>query len=283
MGVAVQSHYFSVGSVVTWARAGVGAVATQAMVDVRYGPLGLGLMEGGMGAPHALRSLLTGDAKPEVRQVAMVDSQGMVGAHTGNKCIPSAGHATGKGFSCQGNIVANGNVWGAMKSAFEGSEGSLSERLMAALEAGQEAGGDLRGKQSTAMLVVSPEVKPNPWEGKIVDLRVEDSPEPLKELRRLLRYQQGYKWSDRGDDLLSSNKMEEALDAYRKAMELVPEEVELKYWVAVSLLSSGRDKGEGLSMIKEVCARDRNWVKLTRGLVEIGTPGLDSQLLEQLR
>ena len=283
LGVAVQSHYFSVGTAVTWARAGVGAVATQAMVDIKYGPLGLELMSGGMSAPEALASLLRGDSKPEVRQVAMIDSAGRVATHTGEKCIPSTGHAIGEGFSCQGNIMKNNRVWGAMAKAFETHEESLlSERLLVALEAGQNAGGDLRGKQSAAMLIVGPEPKPNYWEGRLLELRIEDHPEPLEELRRLLRYQRGYKWVDQGDDHLSSNRLEEALEAYSKAMELVPEVIELKYWVAIGLLSSGKDKRRGLQMLKEVCAEDKNWVKVTEGILKVGSPKLDPDVLRQI-
>ena len=283
MGVAVQSHYFSVGSAVTWARAGVGAVATQAMVDVRYGPLGLGLMAAGLSAPEALSSLLKGDLKPEVRQVAMVDSKGRVAAHTGKLCIPSAGHATGKAFSCQGNIMANRRVWGAMKAAFEANGAlPLPERMMAALDAAQAAGGDLRGKQSAAMLVVGPDLKANYWEGKVIDLRVEDHPEPLGELRRLIRFQRGYRWSDVGDDYLSSGKVDRALDAYAKAMELVPEMAELKYWVAISLVSTGKDRRRGLEILKEVCAQDPNWIRVTEGMVRTGSPPLDPSIIREI-
>jgi uncharacterized Ntn-hydrolase superfamily protein len=280
LGVAVQSHYFSVGSAVTWARAGVGAVATQAMVDVRYGPLGLELMAGGMSAPEALSSLLKGDSKPEIRQVAMVDSAGRVAAHTGTKCIPNAGHTTGDGFSCQGNIMKSNRVWGAMSREFKANADlPLPERLVAALEAGEEAGGDLRGRQSAAILVVEPSLKPEAWEGKVVELRVEDDAEPLVELKRLLRYQRGYRWVDRGDDLLSSNKIREAIEAYSQGMKLVPEVLELKYWVAISLISSGQDKKRGMKMLREVCAQDRNWIRVTRGMIRIGTPPLDPSLL----
>ena len=283
LGVAVQSHYFSVGSAVTWARSGVGAVATQAMVDIRYGPLGLELMAGGMNASQALDSLLKADSKPEVRQVAMVDSMGRVAAHTGGKCLPSAGHTIGDGFSCQGNIMKSDRVWREMRRAFESHRASpLSERLLVALEAAQAAGGDLRGKQSAAMLIVGPDLKPNYWEGRLLELRIEDHPEPLRELRRLLRYQQGYKWVDRGDDHLSSNRLEEALQAYSKGMELVPDVIELKYWVAIGLLSSGKDKRRGLQILKEVCAEDRNWVQVTKGIVKVGSPKLDPDVVTQI-
>ncbi|MDG6955481.1 MAG: DUF1028 domain-containing protein [Nitrososphaerota archaeon] len=284
MGVAVQSHYFSVGSAVPWARAGVGAVATQATLDVRYGPLGLELMAAGTTAKTALGALLGADSKPEVRQVAMVDASGQAAAHTGEKCIPCAGHATGDGFSCQGNIMTSDRVWGAMKRAFEEGEGSpLPERLLGALDAAQEEGGDLRGRQSAALVVVGREPKPNYWEGRLFDLRVEDHPEPLVELRRLLRYQRGYRWVDKGDDFISSNRLEDALDAYSKGMELVPEELELKYWVAIGLLSSGRDRRRGLRMLKEVCSKDRNWVKVTEGLVKVGQPKLEPSVLRDVR
>ncbi|MDG6985235.1 MAG: DUF1028 domain-containing protein [Nitrososphaerota archaeon] len=283
IGVAVQSHYFSVGSVVTWARAGVGAVATQAMVDPKYGPLGLELMAGGLSAPEALASLLKGDVKPEVRQVAMVDSRGRVAAHTGSRCIPDAGHSVGNGFSCQGNIMANDRVWGSMKSAFDSrGELPLPERLVAALDAAQEEGGDLRGKQSAAILVVGPDLRPNGWEGKLVDLRVEDHPEPLRELRRLLRYQTGYRWIDKGDDLFSSNRMQEALEAYTKGMELVPEVLELKYWVAIGLIGSGKEKAKGLKMLREVCDEEPNYVRLTEGMVRAGSVSLDPSVLRSV-
>ena len=273
LGVAVQSHYFSVGSAVSWARAGVGAVATQAMLDVRYGPLGLELMGAGMSAREALGALLSADEKPEHRQVAMVDARGRVASHTGKKCIPEAGFSVGKGVSCQGNIMKSRRVWTEMRLAFEKDPGApLKERLMAALEAGEGAGGDLRGRQSAAMVVVGPDLSPKSWEGRLVDLRVEDHPDPLKELRRLLRYQEGYRWADLGDDRLSSGKLKEALAAYSRGMGLVPEVVELKYWVAVGLVSSGKDRVRGLRMLREVCSEDKNWVKVTRGLVKTGVP-----------
>lgn len=283
MGVAVQSHYFSVGSAVSWARAGVGAVATQAMLDVKYGPLGLELMAAGMSAPGALRALLAADGKPEYRQVAMVDSRGRVASHTGKKCIPEAGSAVGGGISCQGNIMRSRKVWTEMRRAFERSPAlSLKERLMGALDAGEAAGGDLRGRQSAAMVVVGPKASPNRWEGRLVDLRVEDHPDPLKELRRLLRYHEGYAWVDQGDDRLSSGKMDDALAAYSKGMKLVPEVLELKYWVAIGLVSSGKDRARGVRMLKEVCAEDRNWVRVTRGLVKTGVSALDPSVLRQV-
>jgi len=280
--VAVQSHFFSVGSAVTWARAGVGAVATQAMVDIKYGPLGLELMSGGKTAEEALTALLKADPNSDSRQVAMVDTKGRVAAHTGRKCLPHAGHVTGKGFSCQGNIMRNEKVWGAMRRAFEKNRVlPLAERMVSALEAAEEAGGDIRGKQSSAILVVSSESKPNYWEGRLVDLRVDDHPAPVPELRRLLRYQRGYEWENRGDDFLTAKDYPKALDAYAKALSLVPEIDELKYWVAIGLLSSGKAK-RGEKMLREVIAKDRNWAQVTRGIAKVGSPPIPSEVLQRL-
>ncbi|HEX5635353.1 MAG TPA: DUF1028 domain-containing protein, partial [Gemmatimonadales bacterium] len=187
LGVAVQSHYFSVGPIVPWAESGVGAVATQSLVLVDYGPRGLELMRKGLTARQALDSLLAADAHREGRQVAMVDANGNVAAFTGPSCIPDAGDAQGEQFSCQANLMANAKVWPAMKAAFEKAEGDLAERMMVALEAAEKAGGDIRGRQSAAMLVVKAKPSGKPWNDVLVNLRVEDHAEPLVELRRLLR------------------------------------------------------------------------------------------------
>ena len=282
MGVAVQSHFFSVGSVVTWARAGVGAVATQAMVDVKYGPLGLELMSGGKSAEEALAALLRSDPSSESRQVAMVDSKGRVAAHTGKKCLPHAGHVTGEGFSCEGNIMRNERVWGQMKKAFEKNRAlPLAERMVSALEAAERAGGDIRGKQSSAILVVSREPKPNYWEGRLVDLRVEDHPAPVPELRRLLRYQRGYEWENRGDELLTAKDYSKAMEAYTMAYSLVPEVDELKYWAGIGLLSSGRTQ-KAVKILKEVISKDRNWAQVTKGVAKVGSPPISPDVLERI-
>lgn len=282
LGVAVQSHYFSVGSIVSWARSGVGAVATQSTAEVTYGPLGLELMGSGKSAPDALRALLTADPKAENRQVAMVDSKGNVAAHTGSKCIPYAGHSVGSQFSCQGNIMRSEKVWGSMHDSFENSkEMPLAERLVAALEAGEDSGGDIRGKQSAALLVVSRDSSPAYWSGKLVDLRVEDHPQPVPELKRLLRYQRGYDWVSRGDDFLASNNFPEALKAYEKGAELVPEVDELRYWVGLSMLASN-EKERGLEILKGVFAKDKNWIQVTRGILQSRSPPVDPALIEGL-
>lgn len=282
MGVAVQSHYFSVGSVVTWAKAGVGAVATQATAEISYGPLGIQLMSAGKSAKEALGALLKADPNAQNRQVAMVDAKGGVAAHTGSKCIPHAGHVVGDQVSCQGNIMRNETVWRAMLESYKkGKKLSLPERLVAALEAGEEAGGDARGKQSAAILVVSARLQPNDWSGKVVELRVEDDPEPVPELKRLLRYQRGYEWVDKGDRYLASEKYAEALKAYSRGLELVPEVLELKYWVALSMLKT-KEKGRGIKMLREVFDQDKNWVEITRGMMRTRAIPIPKSVAEEL-
>ena len=213
MGVAVQSHWFSVGSVVSWAEAGVGAVATQSFVDPGYGPRGLDLMRRGVPAPKALDELVAADAQPDGRQVAMIDVEGRVSAYTGKSAIASAGHQIGSNFSVQANLMANDRVWPAMATAFAGAKGDLADRMLAALESGQKAGGDVRGRQSAAILIVKAKSSGRPWVGadRIFDLRVDDNPEPIVELRRLIRLQRAYAHANRGDELMTEKKVEEAL------------------------------------------------------------------------
>jgi len=269
MGVAVQSHYFSVGPIVPWAEAGVGAVATQSLVLVDYGPRGLDLMRGGMTAPQALDSLLRADASADVRQVAMVDAHGNVAAHTGSNCIPDAGHRKGTQFSAQANLMASDRVWPAMAEAFERAEGDLAERMLQALEAAERAGGDIRGRQSAAILIVKAESTGKPWADRVMDLRVEDHPEPLVELRRLVRLRHAYDLEDEGDRMIAEKKPDEALVAYERAARLAPEVVELQFWAAVSMYTNGRER-EALSLFGEVFAKERRWVDLVPRLAKVG-------------
>src|SRR3989440_12752975 len=199
LGVAVQSHWFSVGSNVAWAEAGVGAIATQSFIDPSYGRDGLDLMRGGASAEEALKSLLAKDEGRDVRQVAMIDARGRVAAHTGAKCIEAAGDHVGRNYSVQANLMSNARVWPAMARAFETTKGDLADRMLAALDAAQAAGGDIRGRQSAAIVVVTGKPTGKPWADRIFDLRVDDHPEPLKELRRLLTFQRAYKHLDTGE------------------------------------------------------------------------------------
>lgn len=269
MGVAVQSHYFSVGPIVPWAEAGVGAVATQSLVRVDYGPEGLALMRAGRTAPEALDSLLAADANPAVRQVAMVDAQGNVAVYTGDKCIPYAGHHKGAGYSVQANLMASEKVWPAMAAAFKKAEGDLAERMLQALEAAQEAGGDIRGRQSAAILVVSAQSSGKPWADRIFDLRVEDHPHPIAELRRLVRLRRAYRLEDEGDNFIAANQPAEALAAYDAAAKLAPEVVELQFWAAVSAFTTGREH-EALRAFHRVFARERRWADLVPRLAKVG-------------
>jgi uncharacterized Ntn-hydrolase superfamily protein len=282
MGVAVQSHWFSVGSVVTWAEAGVGIVATQASVEISYGPLGLALMKGGKTPQQALKSLLATDPRPEVRQVAMLDSHGRVAVHTGRKCMPEAGHTTGRGFSAQANIMRNRRVWNAMARSFRRSKGSLAERLMLALESAEQAGGDLRGRQSAAILVVKVTGSSAPWHDRVVDLRVEDHPRPLVEMRRLLRIHEAFTHANNGDLLMEKGENARAMEEYRRSSSLCPENPELGFWQAVTLLNHG-ELAEGRSILKSVFRANRDLKTLLGRLPSVGLLKVDKETLQQLQ
>ena len=283
MGVAVQSHWFSVGSIVTWGEAGVGVVATQSVVDPGYGQKGIELMRGGLSAPAALARLLAADKEREVRQVAMLDARGRVAAHTGKLAIAEAGHAVGDGFSAQANIMASDRVWPAMARAFQRTGGDLAERLLAALDAAQAEGGDLRGRQSAAILVVAPRSSGRPWAGadRLFDLRVEDHPEPLKELRRLVRLQRAYDHANRGDQRVSEKRIDEALKEYAEAARLAPEIVELPFWQAVALIGVGRE-AEAMAIFREVFAKEPAWADLVPRLPAANQLPNDPKLIERI-
>ena len=269
LGAAVQSHYFSVGPIVPWVEAGVGAICTQSLVLVDYGPLGLDLMRRGLSARQTLDALLAADPHPEGRQVAMVDAHGAVATYTGKACIPEAGDAQGEQFSCQANLMANDKVWPAMKAAFEHADGDLAERLMQALEAAERAGGDIRGRQSAAIMVVKGTPSGKPWNDVIVNLRVEDNAEPLAELRRLLNLRRAYNWIDAGDAFTTEKKMTEAQHAYTEGMKLAPDVVELQFWTALTMYTNGQ-KAEGLALFRKVFAREARWVPLLPRLAKAG-------------
>lgn len=281
LGVAVQSHWFSVGSTVPWAEAGVGAVATQSFVDPSYGKLGLDLMRAGRSAPDALKSLLAGDEGRDVRQVAMIDARGGVDAWTGAKDIQAAGHTVGQNFSVQANLMLNEQVWPAMARAFETTKGDLAERMMAALEAGQAAGGDIRGRQSAAIIVVSGKATGKAWIDRVFDLRVDDSPEPLKELRRLLNLQRAYNHMNAGDLAVEKKDNEGALREYGEAERLVPDNAEMIYWHAIALVNMNRME-EALPLFRKVFAMDKNWVTLTPRLAKAGLIPDDAKLIERI-
>ena len=281
LGVAVQSHWFSVGSNVAWAEAGVGAVATQSFIDPSYGRDGLELMRGGASAEEALKSLLAKDKGRDVRQVAMIDSQGRVAAHTGSKCIEAAGDHVGKNYSVQANLMSNARVWPAMARAFEATKGDLADRMLAALDAAQAAGGDIRGRQSAAIIVVTGKPTGRPWADRIFDLRVDDHPEPLKELRRLVRLQRAYNHMNAGDAAVERKDNEGALREYSAAEALVPTSVEMVYWHAVALVNMNRVE-EALPLFRRVFAADPNWRTLTPRLAKSGILPDDPRLIERI-
>ena len=281
LGVAVQSHWFSVGPLVAWAEAGVGAVATQSFVDPAYGKLGLDLMRAGKSAPDTLKSLVTGDEGRDVRQVAMIDAQGRVMAHTGAKCIEAAGHSVGTNYSVQANLMLNDKVWPAMARAFETAKGDLAERMLAALEAAESVGGDIRGKQSAALIVVTGKPTGRSWADRIFDLRVDDNPEPLKELRRLVTLQRAYNHMNAGDLATERKDNEGALREYAAAEKLVPGNIEMIYWHAVALVNMGRVE-ESFPLFRRVFAAGRNWLTLTPRLVKSGLITSDTKIMERI-
>ena len=268
-GVAVQSHWFSVGSIVSWAEAGIGTVATQSFIDPAYGPRGLDLMRQGLGAEKALNALLSVDDGRAVRQVAMVDGKGRVAAHTGERCIESAGHHVGAQYSAQANMMRNDEVVPAMARGYESAEGELAERLLTALEAAQAAGGDIRGQQSAAILVVAAESTGRVWADRLVDLRVEDHGDPIRELRRLRDVHCAYKSMNDGDAAMERGDMTAALAAYGSAKERLPESPEIVFWNAFTLATNGH-VGEGMPLFRKVFGEDASWVELLRRLPAAG-------------
>ena len=281
LGVAVQSHWFSVGSIVAWAEAGVGAVATRSFVDPSYGKNGLELMRSGKSAPDTLKELLAKDEGREVRQVAMIDAQGRVDAWTGKNDIQAAGHIVGNNFSVQANLMLNDKIWPAMAHAFENTRGDLAERMLAALDAAQAAGGDIRGRQSAALIVVTGKPTGQAWKDRTFDLRVDDSPEPLPELRRLVRLQRAYNHMNAGDLAVEKKDNEGALREYGSAEKLVPDSAEMIYWHAVALVNMGRVE-ESLPLFRKVFATDRNWITLTPRLPKSGLLPDDPKLIQRI-
>ena len=281
LGVAVQSHYFSVGPIVPWAEPGVGAVATQSLVEVSYGPRGLQMMSSGRRAKQTLEELLSQDANKDVRQVAMIDSRGEVAAWTGKKCIPAAGDRMGAQYSVQANLMSNPNVWPAMAIAYENTEGDLADRLLAALEAGQAAGGDIRGQQSAAIVIVKGKRSNKPWADRVMDLRVEDNPRPIAELKRLVKTWRAYRNVDQGDAYATEGKIEDAMKSYAEGARLAPGNDEIIFWQAASLWQLGREK-EATPLFRKVFARDHRWVELVPRLVPAGLLKDDPESIKRI-
>jgi uncharacterized Ntn-hydrolase superfamily protein len=309
IGVAVQSHWFAVGQIVPWAEAGVGAVATQSFVDPSYGQLGLDLLRTGKSAPDALRGLLGADASCEVRQVAMIDANGNVATFTGAHDIQSAGGVAGGGnvpkpiacgsaggmltigrdFSAQANLMANDKIWPAMAKAYSESTGDLAERILAALDAAQSAGGDIRGKQSAALIVVSGKSSGKRWQDEVFNLRVDDNPTPLIELRRLVALQRAYNHMNAGDLATEHNDNEGALREYSAAEKIaattagIPQSryAEMIYWHAVALINMKR-VDEALPLFARAFEMEPRWRELTPRLPHAGLLPDDAKLIERI-
>jgi len=269
MGVAVQSHWFSVGSIVGWGEAGVGVVATQSFVNPSFGIRGLELLKAGKSPREAVDELIASDEGRDVRQLAILDSKGRAASYTGKNCIPDAGNIAKENYSVQANLMLNDKVWPAMSKAFEESTGPLAERMIAALEAGQEAGGDIRGKQSASILIVKGESSGKVWEDRTIDLRIEDNSEPIKELKRLLKVYRAYEHMNNGDLAVEKKDMMLAMKEYSSAEEMFPENLEMKFWHAVTLVNNNKLE-ESIPMFKDVFTKDENWRTLFSRLPKVG-------------
>jgi uncharacterized Ntn-hydrolase superfamily protein len=280
-GVGVQSHAFASGAVVPWAERGVGAVATQAHVDESYGPLGLNLMRAGKSSRQALAALVAADPDPEIRQVAMIDTQGQIATHTGKRCIASAGHQTGDGFSVQGNLLANPQVVPAMAKAYQDSKGDFTERLLQALEAAQDAGGDVRGMQS-ASLVVVPSPNDPLRRAMVTNLRVDDHDHPLVEMRRLLTIQRAEEWEAQASHAIRQGDLKVANEYYERLRGLVVGSREPLFWYATTLAKHGH-ADDALRVFGQVFAIEPRWKELIDRLVVSGDFPNDQGLIEKVR
>ncbi len=282
MAVGVQSHWFSVGTAVSWGEAGVGVVATQSFVNKSYGIKGLDLMKKGKTAPEALKELLAADEGREVRQVAMIDANGNVNAFTGKKCIDHAGNIVGQNYSVQSNMMLGDKVNEAMSKAFTGSaEKPLAERVLLALKAAQAAGGDIRGKQSAAILVVAGKSTGQPWNERLIDLRVDDHKAPLDELDRLLRTFRAYEHMDKGDLATEKNDMKLAMEEYGAAMKMFPENLEMQYWTAITL-ANNKKLVEASKLLQKIYKKDANWRELTKRLPKVSLLNVSAAALQEL-
>ena len=281
-GVAVQSHYLGVGPVVPWLEAGVGAVATQASVNISFGPIGLEMLRAGRSADEVVAALVAGDEQSRVRQVGVVDASGRAAAHTGAECIPACGHRVRDGFSVQGNLLERDTCWPAMAAAYEGAlaaEEPLVERLLRAMEAAEAEGGDVRGRQSAAIMIVAAEPQQAAWRGRLMDMRIEDHPDPVPELRRIVTMQLSYSLlDDDGDEARAGRSADER---YALAREMSPDGYELVFWKGVELATAG-DVEAGRRELEIAFAADPRWRTTLQHLADAHTQGVTSELAELL-
>jgi uncharacterized Ntn-hydrolase superfamily protein len=278
LGVAVQSHYLGVGPVVPWLAPGVGAIATQARVDIAFGPIGLELLRNGRSAEQVVAALLASDETPEVRQVGVVDNLGQAAAYTGAETIPAAGHLVGDGFTVQGNLLERDTCWPAMARAYEAALAEdlpFSERLLRALEAAEAEGGDVRGRQSSAIVIVEGSLQPNAWKGRVLDARVDDHPDPVAELRRIVNLYEAYALFDPDQTDLGE------AEAYAEARRRAPEAMELVFWMGIEHAKRG-ELDEARRELAIAFAADSRWRTTLQHLADAGREGMSSELAAQL-
>lgn len=281
IGAGVQSHWFSVGTVVPWALAGVGAVVTQSFTNPAFGPEGLRLLSEERSPEEAVGKMVSKDEGRDLRQLAIIDSRGRSFAHTGKKCVAEAGHISGKNFSVQANMMLKGTVWPAMAEAFETSDGPLADRIMASLMAAEKEGGDARGRQSAAMVIVRGKGTGQVWKDRLIDLRVDDHRDPLKELARLLKVHRAYESMDEGDKAMEDGDTDLALSAYSKAQKAFPRNAEMLFWHAVGLANKGRFD-ESLPLFQKAFAMNPNWRLMVPRLRPNGMLELSGRQVERL-
>lgn len=268
IGVAVQSHWFNVGSVVGWGEAGVGVIATQSFVNPAFGLQGLELLKQGKSPQQVVDELIASDEGRDMRQLAVLDAKGNTASYTGKGCIDAAGNIAELNVSVQANMMVNDKVWPAMLKAFKETTAPLAERLIAALEAAQDVGGDIRGKQSASIIIFSGVNTGKPWADKLMDLRVEDSNEPIPELKRLVQVQRAYEHMNNGDLATEKGDMVLAMKEYSAAEQMIPGNAEMKYWHAVTLANNGKID-EALPIFKSAFDMDNNWRVLTERLPKV--------------
>lgn len=282
MAVAVQSHWFSVGSVVSWGEAGVGVVATQSFVNKSFGPRGLELLKQGKSPQEAVDLLLKDDTGKDFRQLAILDKQGRAATHTGKTCIDAAGHLNGENFSVQANMMLNDKIVPAMEKAWqENSTLPLAERMIEVLNAAQLAGGDIRGRQSAALLVVAGTASAAPWNDRLIDLRVDDDQAPIQELSRLLKVYRAYEHMNKGDYHVEKNEMQKAMEEYNAAMKMFPNNLEMQYWTAITL-ANNKDVAKASGMLQAIYKKDANWRELTKRLPKVGLLTVPENDLKEL-
>jgi uncharacterized Ntn-hydrolase superfamily protein len=276
IGAAVQSHWFNVGAVVIWGEAGVGVIATQSFVNASFGLHGLTLLKSGLTPKQVVDSLIGSDDGRDLRQLAVLDAKGNSAAYTGKNCVAEAGHLNSENYSVQANLMLSTKVWPAMEKAFKESKGPLAERLIAVLEAAQKEGGDIRGKQSAAILVYKGTSSGKPWDDKLIDLRVDDNPAPIPELKRLLKVQRAYDHMNNGDLAVEKGDMQKAMFEYSSAEKMFPGNEEMKFWHAVTLINKNK-KAEGYTILREVFKLNKNYRILIPRIIKAGLLNVNAE------